>query len=48
MEDLKFRIHELADFVEEASKVYRFDLQRLVAVGYSNGANIAGGSCMFT
>ena len=41
IEDLKFRTHELADFVEEASKVYRFDLQRLVAVGYSNGANIA-------
>jgi phospholipase/carboxylesterase len=32
MEDLKFRTHELADFVEEASKVYRFDLQRIVAV----------------
>ena len=41
IEDLKFRTHELADFVVEASKVYSFDLQYVVAVGYSNGANIA-------
>ena len=41
LEDLKFRTHELADFVEAASKVYGFDLQYVVALGYSNGANIA-------
>jgi phospholipase/carboxylesterase len=41
IEDLKFRTHELADFVEVASKVYGFDLQYVVALGYSNGANIA-------
>ena len=41
IEDLKFRTHELADFVEKASKVYGFDLKYLVSVGYSNGANIA-------
>jgi phospholipase/carboxylesterase len=41
IEDLKFRTDELADFVEEASKVYGFDLQHVVAIGYSNGANIA-------
>jgi phospholipase/carboxylesterase len=46
MEDLKFRTHELADFVEEASEVYRFNLQRLVAVGYSNGANIAASALL--
>jgi phospholipase/carboxylesterase/glyoxalase family protein len=40
-EDLKFRTHELADFMENASKVYGFDLKYLVSVGYSNGANIA-------
>src|ERR671911_266829 len=40
-EDLKFRTHELAGFVENASKVYGFDLRYLVSVGYSNGANIA-------
>jgi predicted esterase len=33
--------HELADFVEAASKVYGFDLQYVAALGYSNGANIA-------
>jgi phospholipase/carboxylesterase/glyoxalase family protein len=41
VEDLKFRTYELADFVEDASKVYGFDLQHVVALGYSNGANIA-------
>jgi phospholipase/carboxylesterase len=41
LEDLKFRTNELADFVNDASKTYGFDLQRAIAVGYSNGANIA-------
>jgi len=41
MEDLKVRTHELADFVENASRTYRFDLKKIVAVGFSNGANIA-------
>jgi phospholipase/carboxylesterase len=41
LEDLKFRTNELADFVIDASKTYNFDLQRVIAVGYSNGANIA-------
>jgi phospholipase/carboxylesterase len=41
LEDLKFRTNELADFVVDASKTYNFDLQRVIAVGYSNGANIA-------
>ncbi|HET7148259.1 MAG TPA: alpha/beta hydrolase [Candidatus Nitrosopolaris sp.] len=40
MDDLKFRTHELADFVEEASKVYGFS-HNVIAIGYSNGANIA-------
>src|ERR671916_251458 len=40
-EDLLLRTHELADFVEKAADQYGFDRQRLVAVGYSNGANIA-------
>jgi phospholipase/carboxylesterase/glyoxalase family protein len=30
IEDLKFRTHELADFVEKASKVYGFDLRYVV------------------
>jgi predicted esterase len=41
IEDLKFRTNELADFVKDASKAYGFDLQRTIAIGYSNGANIA-------
>jgi predicted esterase len=39
--DLIRRTHELADFVEVAAKQYQFDSGRVVAVGYSNGANIA-------
>ncbi len=41
LEDLKFRTNELADFVNDASKTYNFDLRHVTAVGYSNGANIA-------
>lgn len=41
MEDLIFRTHELAEFVEAASKEYGFDPEKVVAAGYSNGANIA-------
>jgi phospholipase/carboxylesterase len=39
--DLKFRTHELADFVKKASKVYKFNLRYVISIGYSNGANIA-------
>lgn len=41
LEDLKFRTNELADFIQNASKTYAFDLNRIIALGYSNGANIA-------
>ena len=44
LEDLKFRTNELADFVNDASKAYDFDLRHIIAVGYSNGANIAARS----
>jgi phospholipase/carboxylesterase len=40
-EDLVFRTHELAEFVEGTSEEYGFDKRKLVAAGYSNGANIA-------
>jgi predicted esterase len=40
-EDLKRRTHELADFVGAAAKHYEFAAEQVVAVGYSNGANIA-------
>ncbi|PSB60282.1 hypothetical protein C7B79_26285 [Chroococcidiopsis cubana CCALA 043] len=41
LEDLKFRTHELANFVATAADSYGFEPDRVVAVGYSNGANIA-------
>jgi phospholipase/carboxylesterase len=41
IEDLKFRTHELAKFIYDASLQYSFDLSKTIAVGFSNGANIA-------
>jgi predicted esterase/catechol 2,3-dioxygenase-like lactoylglutathione lyase family enzyme len=41
-EDLKLRTEELAAFVEAAAETYALDRDRIVAVGFSNGANIAG------
>lgn len=41
IEDLKFRSSELAGFVGAAAALYGFDPARVVAAGFSNGANIA-------
>jgi phospholipase/carboxylesterase len=41
LEDLKHRTNELADFVTSAAEHYGFATNQLIAVGYSNGANIA-------
>jgi len=41
VEDLKQRTNELADFVAAAAQHYKFAADQVVAVGYSNGANIA-------
>ena len=41
LEDLQKRTHELADFVTSAAEHYQIDNKQIVAVGYSNGANIA-------
>src|SRR2546430_9521163 len=41
LEDLKKRTHELADFVVSAVAHYKIDIENMIAVGYSNGANIA-------
>jgi phospholipase/carboxylesterase len=43
-DDLRQRAHELADFVEAARTVY--GMGRPVAVGYSNGANIAAATML--
>lgn len=40
-EDLIFRTKELNEFLDEAAENYQFDRKKLVALGYSNGANIA-------
>ncbi|MGI8508823.1 MAG: alpha/beta hydrolase [Gemmatimonadaceae bacterium] len=41
MEDLTVRTAELAVFIRKSVAAYRLDAARVVAVGYSNGANIA-------
>jgi predicted esterase len=41
LEDLASRTDELARFVDDASAVYGFDRDRVMALGFSNGANIA-------
>ena len=40
VEDLKFQTHDLARFIEAAGEAYHFTA-KIIAVGYSNGANIA-------
>jgi phospholipase/carboxylesterase len=40
LEDLKMRTDELAEFILKSSSMYEFDPKKMVAVGYSNGANI--------
>ena len=45
-EDLVHRTHELADFIAAAAAQYGFAATRVVAVGFSNGANIAASLLM--
>src|SRR5690554_5332965 len=40
-EDLIFRTKELNDFLDEAAERYEFNRNEIIAIGYSNGANIA-------
>ncbi|MGE6752941.1 alpha/beta hydrolase [Rossellomorea sp. NPDC071047] len=40
-EDLVFRTKELNEFIDKSANDYGFDRQNIVALGYSNGANIA-------
>lgn len=40
-EDMKLQTEALAEFVEQASAQYGFDLRNVMALGFSNGANIA-------
>jgi phospholipase/carboxylesterase/glyoxalase family protein len=41
LEDLRFRTHELADWIQVATEHYGVNERKLIALGYSNGANIA-------
>lgn len=41
-EDLIERTKELLSFLDDAANEYGFDRSKVVAIGYSNGANIAG------
>jgi predicted esterase len=45
-DDLVRRTHELADFVGAAAAHYALSQQQIVAVGYSNGANIAASTLL--
>src|SRR3954469_25703779 len=45
-QDLIRRTHELADFIGAAAEHYQFDPNNIVAVGYSNGANIAAATLL--
>ncbi|MCM3225544.1 alpha/beta hydrolase [Terribacillus saccharophilus] len=40
-EDLIFRTEELRSFLDEAAEKYEFNRDNIIAIGYSNGANIA-------
>src|SRR5437870_4937319 len=46
LEDLKNRTNELADFVAAAAQHYGFAPEKVVAAGYSNGANIAASTLL--
>ncbi|MEC5144491.1 alpha/beta hydrolase [Chitinophaga sp. 212800010-3] len=45
-EDVHFRTHEMVHFLKKLSANEGFDISQLLAVGYSNGANIAGAMLM--
>lgn len=46
VDDLIARTHELADFLAAATQRYGLDPARVVAVGFSNGANIASSTLL--
>ncbi len=45
-DDLVKRTGDLVDFIAQAAESYGFDARRVVAVGFSNGANIAASTLL--
>lgn len=46
VEDLMKRTHELVDFIEATAEQHEFDSSQVIAVGFSNGANIAASTLL--
>jgi phospholipase/carboxylesterase len=44
--DLVARTDELVEFISKASETYGFDGDKVIAIGYSNGANIAASTLL--
>ncbi len=42
-QDVQYRTHELVHFLRELAPKEGFEVEKIIALGYSNGANIAGG-----
>jgi phospholipase/carboxylesterase len=45
-EDLEFRTHEMVFFLKDLAIKEKFDVTKIIALGYSNGANIAGATLL--
>lgn len=45
-QDLEFRTHEMVAFIRELAGKEGFDAEKIIALGYSNGANIAGSTLL--
>ncbi len=46
LEDLQLKTNELADFFLNCAERYEFDVSQTVAIGYSNGANVAAATLL--
>lgn len=44
--DLEFRTNEMVSFIKKLATEEQFDSSKIVALGYSNGANIAGATLL--
>lgn len=44
--DVEFRTHELVHFIRETAVELQLNAQKIIALGFSNGANIAGAMLM--